>query len=121
MEGKRTVLITGCSDGGLGSALALEFHAKGYRVFATVRNLSKLKDTNKVDIESIQLDVLSAESIRDCISAVEKLTGGSLDMLVLNAGASYSMPILDIKMEKLREHFELNVFSNIVGFLPCIL
>ncbi|KAL2785086.1 IBR finger domain protein [Aspergillus keveii] len=40
---KRTVLITGCSDGSLGSHLALQFHAAGWRVFASARNMAKLK------------------------------------------------------------------------------
>ncbi|KAJ0426750.1 hypothetical protein BJY00DRAFT_306745 [Aspergillus carlsbadensis] len=48
MSSKRTVLITGCSDGSLGSHLALQFHAAGWRVFASARNMAKLKHAKEV-------------------------------------------------------------------------
>jgi 1-acylglycerone phosphate reductase len=121
---KKTILITGCSDGGLGSALALEFHKVGWRVFATARNVSKLKNTEAAGIESIALDVLSAESIKACVAELEKLTGGSLDALLNNAGGGYSMPILDIEIPKLRDLFELNVYSVVSvtqAFIPLLL
>jgi len=120
---KRTVLITGCSDGSLGSHLAIAFHNAGWRVFATARNLAKLKNVREAQIETIQLDTLSEESIKNCVSEVEKLTGGSLDMLLNNAGAGYSMPLLDLDLAKTRDLFDLNVFSLITttrAFLPLL-
>ncbi|KAG9237885.1 hypothetical protein BJ875DRAFT_452683 [Amylocarpus encephaloides] len=50
-ERQKSMLITGCSDGGPGSALAQKFHRKGWIVFATTRHpfkmaaLSRLLDT----------------------------------------------------------------------------
>jgi len=104
--------------------LALAFHNVGWRVFATARNPKKLKETEAAGIESISLDVLSAESIKACVTAVEELTGGSLDALLNNAGGGYSMPILDIEIPKLKQVFELNVFSVIAvtqAFAPLLL
>lgn len=65
---KRTVLITGCSDGGLGSALAPAFHSAGWRVFASARNTNKLKAVEAAGIERFQIDTISDESITTCIS-----------------------------------------------------
>jgi 1-acylglycerone phosphate reductase len=110
---KKTILITGCSDGGLGSALALQLHKSGWRVFASARNLTKLSETDAAGIESIQLDVNSLESVTAAVAKVSELTGGTLDALLNNAGAGHSMPVLDLDLVHVREMFELNVFSLI--------
>lgn len=85
---KRTVLITGCSDGGLGAALAIAFREAGLHVYATARNPSKMTQLTSLGIETLTLDVLSDSSIAACVSKLDKL-----DILVNNAGACYSMPV----------------------------
>ena len=84
---RKTVLITGCSDGGLGAALATAYHKAGYRVFATARTPSKMVTLKASGIETLSLDVLSESSLSACVSEVQKLTGGSLNVLLNNAGA----------------------------------
>lgn len=111
MSTKRTILITGCSDGSLGSALALAFHNAGWRVFASARSPSKLKHAEAVGIETVQLDTTSDESITSSVVRISELTGGSLDALLNNAGAGYSMPLMDLDMTETRKLFDLNVFS----------
>ncbi|KAF2172565.1 hypothetical protein M409DRAFT_17797 [Zasmidium cellare ATCC 36951] len=120
---KRTVLITGCSDGSLGAHLSLALHAAGWRVLATARNPSKLQTVRSASIETLTLDTLSQDSIPACVSQVHDLTNGSLDMLINNAGAGYSMPLLDVDLSKTRHIFELNVFSLITvtrAFVPLL-
>ncbi|QIX02144.1 hypothetical protein AMS68_007661 [Peltaster fructicola] len=122
MPGK-SVLITGCSDGGLGSALALAFHKRGYRVVASARNVAKMGQMKAAGIETVTLDVQSEESIKEAVAEVTKVLGGQLDFLVNNAGAGYSMPIMDIKQDQLKNIFDLNVFSLVSvtqGFLPLL-
>jgi NADP-dependent 3-hydroxy acid dehydrogenase YdfG len=82
----KTVLITGCSKGGIGDALAQEFHRKGVHVFATARSLSKISHLKDMGITTFELDVTSPDSIRNGVSFVEKETEGRLDFLVNNAG-----------------------------------
>ncbi|KAJ0116903.1 hypothetical protein J7T55_003317 [Diaporthe amygdali] len=123
-EGKKTVLITGCSDGSLGSALALAFHAAGWRVFATARNPAKLSAVHAAGIECETLDVQDAASITAAASHVRALTGGSLDALVNNAGVGYSMSVTDSSLPHIHTLFELNVYSIISvtrAFLPLLL
>lgn len=83
---KKTALITGCSKGGLGDALAREFHSKGIRVLATARNLSRIEHFKELGIETLKLDVEDSESIKAAAKAVEELTGGKLDFLLNNSG-----------------------------------
>ncbi|RYP23186.1 hypothetical protein DL765_001271 [Monosporascus sp. GIB2] len=124
MAPKKTVLITGCSDHSLGSALALAFHKAGWRVFASARNLAKLKQAEAAGIATVQLDVTSDESVAKAVSTVRDLTGGSLDALVNNAGAGYSLPLMDIDIDKARQLFDLNTFSILRvsrAFLPLLM
>jgi NAD(P)-dependent dehydrogenase (short-subunit alcohol dehydrogenase family) len=83
---KKTVLITGCSEGGIGSSLALEWHNQGYRVFATARRLEAMETLAKAGIELLAMDVTDPESLRKTAEQVSEKTGGTLDVLVNNAG-----------------------------------
>ena len=116
---KRTVLITGCSDGGLGAALAIAFHEAGLHVYATARNSSKMEHLAALGIETLTLDVQSESSIAACVSKLS-----SLDILVNNAGAQYLMPVVDVSISEAKKTFDLNVWSHIAttqAFLPLLL
>ena len=89
---KRSILITGCSDGGLGAALALEMHRSGrWRVLASARSVKKMASLATAGIETLSLDVLSEESLRAAVTHVSELLGGSLDGVLLNAGGGLSV------------------------------
>jgi len=109
----RTILITGCSDGGLGAALAVAFHRQGDRVLATARNPKKMTSLKSLGIETLSLDVLSAESVKVCVAEVSALTGGSLDILINNAGSGYSVPMVEAEISEVEKLFDLNVWSII--------
>ncbi|KAK9368983.1 hypothetical protein V1509DRAFT_639338 [Lipomyces kononenkoae] len=116
---KRTVLITGCSDGGMGAALAVAFHKSGLNVIATARNPGKMAKLKAAGIETMPLDILSQESIKDAVSKVS-----SLDILVNNAGTAYSMPLSDLDIEQAKETFNANVWAQLAitqAFLPLLL
>jgi 1-acylglycerone phosphate reductase len=116
---QRSVLITGCSDGGLGAALALAFHNAGLKVYATARNTSKTKGLQAAGITTLALDVLSDSSIAACVAQIP-----SLDILVNNAGGMYSMPASDISIPEAKKLFDLNVWSYIAvsqAFLPLLI
>ncbi|KAF2724663.1 NAD(P)-binding protein [Polychaeton citri CBS 116435] len=117
--GKRTVLITGCSDGGLGAALAVALHKAGLHVYASARNPTKMENLAALGIETIQLDVQSPKSISECVSKIS-----NLDILINNAGAVDSMPVVDQDIDRAKALFDLNVWSYIAviqAFLPLLL
>lgn len=108
---KRSVFITGCSEGGIGFALAQELHRRGLRVFATARDLAKVEHLREAGLEIIQVDVVDQASIRAAAETVSKLTGGTLDILVNNAGGGYQVPLLDADLDEGRKLFEVNIWG----------
>ncbi|KAI2464931.1 putative short-chain dehydrogenase/reductase [Annulohypoxylon bovei var. microspora] len=119
----KTVLITGCGPNGIGSALATEFHMRGHRVFATGLDEDLLAHLHNLGIETLVLDVTSAESIKQTVAHVAKLTDSKLDILVNNAGMMHVMPFADSDVEDARRLFDVNVLG-VIGvtraFLPLL-
>jgi 1-acylglycerone phosphate reductase len=87
-----TACTNRCSHGGAGNALALEFAARGLRVFATARSLKSIANLAESGIETLALDVTDRESIAAVKTEISKRTGGTLEMLYNNAGTSASSP-----------------------------
>ncbi|PVH96179.1 NAD(P)-binding protein [Periconia macrospinosa] len=107
-----TVLITGCTPGGIGHALALEFSSRGYQVIGTVRSQEAASILLAAGITAIQLEVTSEESIQRLHAEVKERTNGNLSILVNNVGVSHTVPALDLKLEDVRNVFEVNLFST---------
>jgi len=89
----KTVLITGTSTG-VGLAAAILFAKKGYKVYASMRNLAK-KDlllaaaqAANVSVSTPQLDVTDTVSVQNCVAQIIAETG-KIDILINNAGAGY--------------------------------
>ncbi|KAI8203156.1 Short-chain dehydrogenase cctT [Colletotrichum sp. SAR 10_76] len=114
---QRTILISGCTEGGAGNALALAFAAAGLRVFATARSLKSMKNLqDQKNIETFTLDVTSQDSINNVKTEISRLTGGTLDILYNNAGAPDS--------DRVRKMFDANVFGlfdMVTAFTPLLL
>lgn len=122
---QKTVLITGCSEGGIGFTLAQEFQKRGLHVFATARSIGKMNNLEKLpNATLLALDVTSEASIGAAVKAVHSATGGKLDYLVNNAGSLYCMPILDVDIQKSKGLFEVNFWGVIAvtkAFSPLVI
>lgn len=113
MEHQRTVLITGCSSGiGLESTVLLA--QRGWKVFATLRNLKKSgplkKRTRGLPVEILPLDVDDPHSVRKGVTVVLKKAGG-LDALVNNAGWGAFGALEDFSDEEILAQYETNLFG----------
>ncbi|KAB5532511.1 oxidoreductase [Coniochaeta sp. 2T2.1] len=110
----KTVLITGCTDGGIGSGLAKVFAARGIRVIAAARSISKMSGLAALpNITLVELDVRSADSIAAAIKMVSAETLGSLDYLVNNAGVAYRCATLEIDDRMARDVFDVNFWGTV--------
>lgn len=123
---KKTVLITGCSTGGIGWAMAKNFHQRGFYVFATARNPPKTTaDLAKLsDVEILELDVTVPKTIARCKEIVAKRTGGSLDVLVNNAGVEFNSPLLDTDVAEAKRLYDVNVWGPLAmvqAFAPLLI
>lgn len=125
MISKKTVLITGCSNGGIGSALAKVFHQRGYHVFATARDTSKMSELSELsDLTQLTLDVIKSDDIKSVVEEVTKLTGGKLDCLINNAGRNHFMPILDEDLDVVKDLFQINFYGPLAltqAFAPLLI
>ncbi|KAI1144054.1 NAD(P)-binding protein [Hypoxylon sp. FL0543] len=116
---KRSVLISGCSDGGMGAALATAFHKAGFHVYATARNPAKMVQLASLGIETLQLDIQDESSIAAVVSKLP-----SLDVLVNNAGNQFLMPVVDTNIAEAKKLYDLNVWAHVAmiqAFLPLLL
>ncbi|KAH7420240.1 short-chain dehydrogenase/reductase [Cadophora sp. MPI-SDFR-AT-0126] len=123
---RKSVLITGCSAGGIGAGLAEVFHEKGYHVFATLRNPAKLPESlsEAPNVAVLTLDVLSSSSIAAAVDSVTKITGGKLDVLLNNSGVGFSAPALNTPIEKAKKTFDLNFWAPMAmlqAFAPLLI
>lgn len=117
-KSKRSVLITGCSDGGLGAALAVAFHEAEYHVYETARTVSKMQHLSSLGIETKQLDVLSKSSIANIVAEIP-----TLDILVNNAGLTMSMAATDTSLAEAKKIFDVNLWAMVAvsqAFIPTL-
>ncbi len=101
-------MITGTSTG-LGLAFARECLKRGDEVFGLSRSGCPLDHENLVDME---FDLADLDNIDAALAVLlEGVT--QLDLLVLNAGILGEIePMSALKMERLREVMDINVWSN---------
>jgi len=107
------VLITGCSDGGIGASLALEFCDAGFTVVATSRSLSTMKVFEGHQyIQILPLDLLSAESIREAVESVMRMYG-RIDILINNAAKPCTGPLAEVPIEIVDSVYRTNYLGTL--------
>lgn len=107
---KKTILITGCSSG-IGLCVARGLHARGYRVFATVRRHESVQALLAEGLESFQLNLTDSNSINFAFEEVMRRTGGELYALFNNGAFGLPGAVEDLSRDALRAQFETNVFG----------
>ena len=97
---KQTWLVTGSSSG-LGLNITLSALRAGHTVIATARDVSKAArehpDVEELGGKWLNLDVRSEETEETVRKAIEELAGGSIDVVVNNAGHTVLSSIEDAR------------------------
>jgi short-subunit dehydrogenase len=112
---KKNVLVTGTSTG-LGLETSILFAQKGYKVFATMRNLDKSDliqkriEAENLDIELLVLDVSSTQSVDKCVKQIiDKV--GTIDILINNAGGGFAKTTEQATEDEMKWVTDLNYFG----------
>ena len=113
-----TVLITGTSTG-FGHVSTELLAARGWRVFATMRDLARkgsleraLRDAGLSErVTFMQLDVTGPASIEAAVKSILAATGNTLDAAVHNAGIAVAGVLEDLPDADIRRVMETNFFG----------
>ncbi len=116
----QTILVTGSSSG-FGRLMVETLARQGYTVVAGMRAVAgknapaaaafrQFAEREQLALHVVELDVTDDASVEQAIAAVVAATG-RLDVVVNNAGVSYSGPLEAFTLEQVHEQFETNVFS----------
>jgi NAD(P)-dependent dehydrogenase (short-subunit alcohol dehydrogenase family) len=118
---KSVIVITGASSG-FGALAARALAKAGHTVYAGMRdtagrNAAQMEEAkgfsseNKVDLRTIEMDVLSEESVN---AAIQKIItdDGRLDVVIHNAGHMVFGPAEAFMPEQLAELYDINVLST---------
>ncbi len=120
--GVKYILVTGAASG-LGRAVAENFAAGGAHVFACDINRKALKELDRNNITTIEMDVTSKKSAEAALKTVKSRTKG-LDGLVNVAGIFKGGSIVEIPEETFQLMFKINVEGTYMvtkTFFPLLL
>ena len=114
---EKIAIVTGSSTG-LGISIAVQLAEKGFKVYATMRNLDKQSALNEeiknagVSLEIKQLDVQDVSSIEQCVADIIQ-EEGRIDVLVNNAGSGFVRTTEQASEEEIQWVMDVN-FMGVV-------
>ncbi len=109
----KNVLITGAS-GGIGNSIVHLFHKKGYNIFATGTNISKLDVLEKTYTERIKCfkcDLKDFSQIEE-MTLCAKQYYGKTDILINNAGIAKDNLFIRMKDDEWNDVINVNLNAN---------
>ncbi|HWF80658.1 MAG TPA: SDR family oxidoreductase [Streptosporangiaceae bacterium] len=115
----RSVLVTGASRG-IGRAVARRFAAAGDRVAIHHRDSAKLAADLAADLPGtghavVQADLADAGAVLTMVDQAVAGLGGTLDVLVNNAGVFTAHPIAEVSYEDWQRQWQATIGINLIG------
>ena len=108
---RKTIFLTGAGSG-LGMDAALALAKRGHKVYASclfeeeVTKLNEIANTQNLDLEAFKLDIRLEEDRK-------KVEYYDFDVFISNAAIGDSGSVSEIRVDRIENVFETNVFSNI--------
>lgn len=115
-----TWFVTGTSAG-FGEVFVKKILARGDKVIATARTLSKIQHLKEAGASILELDVTATQSVIDSKVKEALAIYGGIDVLVNNAGYAMLGTLEDVSAEKWEQQYKTNVFGvvNVTrAFMP---
>lgn len=117
---RQTILVTG-GNSGFGRLIVETLARQGANVFAGMRDpdgknaqaateLRSLAEREQLALDIVSLDVTSDTSVQQAVDYVVQ-KGGRLDVVVNNAGVSYTGPLETFSITQVQQQFDTNVFG----------
>jgi NAD(P)-dependent dehydrogenase (short-subunit alcohol dehydrogenase family) len=117
----KSILLTG-SSGGFGLQAVKTLAAKGHTLYATMRNIKSSNAAvakeleqwaidNNTNVNVVELDVTSNESVKSAIAQISEKSGGIIDVLINNAGASFLGAAESLTIEQTDYLYQVNTIG----------
>lgn len=109
----KTAVITGATSG-IGNSILKAFLNDGYKVFAGYRDIRQKKDLMALseNVVPFRIDLTKKWTIDEAIKTINDSVE-KIDVLVNVAGKVVAGPLENLPVNKIREQFEVNVFSHL--------
>ena len=116
----KNAVVTGCNRG-IGKEIVKVFAENGANIWACVRKesksfkkyINKLEKKHSVKINPVYFDLSDEEQIKAGIKVIKE-SKKQVDILVNNAGIIFTALFQMTSMQKLKEMFEINYFSQML-------
>ena len=116
----KNAVVTGCNRG-IGKEVVRVFAENGANIWACIRKenksftkyINKLEKKHSVKINPVYFDLSDEEQIKTGIKVIKE-SKKQVDILVNNAGIIFTALFQMTSMQKLKEMFEINYFSQML-------
>lgn len=118
----KTAFITGSATG-IGEGLVNKLQAEGWRVFAGFRSAAPEQASwfDKPNVHPLRCDVTQDGDIQHAVRSIGKTTGGTLDLLINNAGYAGNSGVIEAaNMDDYRKTFEVNFWGPLQVAQACM-